>query len=70
VRRIGRGPGGKHIYQGPVAPVEGIELGRLRAGSSYRYRVRLNLPDTGTSQNGQQGASTEFTLHWDATEID
>ena len=70
MRRIGRGPGGKHIYRGPVAPVEGIELGRWRAGSSFRYRVRLKLPDTGPSQNVQQGASTRFTLHWHATAID
>jgi hypothetical protein len=68
IRRIGRGPGGKHVYRGPVQPIEGLRLGTWRGGSGYRYRVRLRLPRGDASQNVLQGAGTQFTLRWLAHE--
>jgi hypothetical protein len=68
VRRIGRGPGPRHVYRGTLDAVGAFELGRWLPGSSHGYRVRLKLPYTRASQNALQGASSQFSLLWQAHE--
>ncbi len=57
------------VYEGPLAAMPPLSLGRLAPGASRSYEFTAILPESGTagaSDNAVQGASTSVAYSWTA----
>ncbi|HYU61288.1 MAG TPA: hypothetical protein VEK39_11050 [Solirubrobacterales bacterium] len=67
-----RGP--RTLYEGGLAEMPPIELGKWRPGRLHEYTFRVQFPDSGpaesltTGDNVYQGASADLTFMWTANE--
>lgn len=58
-------PGGEGIvYAGALAAMPALQLGRLPAGESRRYRFVAQLPEPGLLDNSLMGARVRFDYRW------
>jgi hypothetical protein len=52
------------VFSGTLAAMPALELGRLPAGESRRYRFVAKLPEPGLVDNSLMGARVRFDYRW------